>query len=273
MSIEQIARGIKAEQIVEARQKAKLAQEALPDRILEGMVSVLREGDKELFLQRAKRFRARNVNEILGARHLAEKGLLRHHGQLQDAKEKNEKSLSEIAAITDTAKTLKELLLALPDLSNPSGSSMRGLALHLEGYIYESTVIGEAENRLEAWAGLINLLDYHLPVFERIQATLEGKKRKGKPLSVGTLELFIEVIAKMYQEITKRKFTVNKHNEKDYYPEGVCFAEKAISILSVPAYSAHSKYKKFLSSTRYTDESFQSACKHVRTALKKTGGN
>jgi hypothetical protein len=211
-----MAATIQTAQKVEAKQKAALAQQAIPDEILEGMVSELK-GDKKLLLKKARVFRAKNADKILFARHLAEKGLLKQYGVLPKAQKINDvnaNAFSEVTNIIDTASALKEMLSKIPDPSKSPEAERIGLPLRFEIYIYESALIDEAENRLEAWAGFINLLDYHITVFNQIKSTIAPAKKMGAPVNAGTLKAFIEIIAKMYQEKASRSAGSRKNRLK-----------------------------------------------------------
>lgn len=269
MTIDDMVEAIKTSQKDEAHRKAALSQKALPDAILEDMVSTL-PGDKKEFLKRSKIFRDLNDNELLFSRHLAEKGLLKKHGLLKDTKETNKKILSQVTSIVDTARDLQRMFGGIHQSSNTSDSALPSLMMHLETYINVAD-IDESEKRGKALIDFLDLLEHHILVFSQIQGTLKALQKQSNPNTVELLGSFLEVIARMYGAITGEKFTVSEYGDKEYYSDGMNFAKKAMKVLRTPAFESHSRYAQFFGKEEHTEATFHSACRRASASLKSTG--
>ncbi|MCC7035722.1 MAG: hypothetical protein IT560_00275 [Alphaproteobacteria bacterium] len=266
MTIEDMVGAIKIAQKVESHRKAALSQKALPDMILEEMVSTL-PGDKKEFLKRSKRFRDVHGSELLFARHLAEKGLLKKHGYLEDTKKHNKKILSEVTSIIKTSKDLQRMYGGIHLTSEMADGQHPTLMMHLEAYINET----DTEKRGKDLIDFLSLLKQHILVFSQIQGTLKILQKHRNPNTVELLSSFLEVIARMYGAITGKKFTVSEYGDEEYYSDGMIFAKAAMQLLRTPAFDSHSRYAHFLSQQQYTEGNFHSACRRASDALKSTG--
>lgn len=248
----------------------KQAEKAIPIEIVSQMVSVCR-GNKDEILERALTYRKEHAEEILFFRWIAEKGLLKAHGLLQETKSQNAKIEFEAQNIVEHSRQLKTILSKIPDLTEEIGRASPSLAVHMETYIYGIGNIqqkDQSEEKLKKWHDFLFLLEHHISIFEQIQNNIKSFKKRGRPNTVQMLTGFIGHIAQMYRFSTDKNFSTCEYGDELSITEGMLFAQEAMAVFKTPSKDSHEKYRNFFTSTSYTQENLHNACDYV---IKKAG--
>ncbi len=246
--------------------------QAIPDDILMEMVNTCA-GDREQIFTKAKQYTIENNHEIILAKRFAEKGLLKKHGYLKQAKEDNLKVLSDIDEIIEALSILQNKLPAIPDFDDAINVPERSLAMRLMDhhiyaidnleYLQGIRKFGSKETfqKLIDWHEFLYLLEYHVEVFQDIQSTLSSLIKRGAPNTVEMLTGFIHHVARMYTAATGEKFTVSEYGDVYPYTKGMLFAQQSMAVLRVP------------NSIAYTKDSFHIACKRAAARENKLKRN
>ena len=244
--------------------------QAIPDEILIEMVNTC-SGDREQIFTKAKQYTKENTPEILFAIYFAKKELLREHGYLEQAEGENAETLSYIKKILYSATELKNMMPEIPNFEDISKIPERSLPMRLINYMYSIEVekinslerYGSAETfeKLRNWDEFMYLLEYHITVFQDLQADLSSLIKRGAPNKVAMLTGFIHHVAKMYTVATGEKFKVSEYDGVSPYTKSMLFAQKGMAVLRTS------------DSISYTSDNFHIACKRAAAIENKLKRN